>query len=884
METNIDLKGIVRKTANPYSPAGSMHEMINLRKIYGSWRPILRKLAVKENFAASTELFIHSMDEVEYYITYNTNGYVYALTDQGVLVETLMNVAPGLNVKFNSIGDFLIINDLTNCDKYIFRYFADLNPHYKNISDIPFLNMSFTCTEVGLGNEITYNSKRDVDSFQAGWYLLEADMREQWPEYFEGYVFVRYAIELIDGTTLKHSLPVFLYSGHVTLEDHPTVPEILKIIARLFALEYTIQTILPANWDDYKNLIRGISIFMSKPVSKYDLTLSGVSDGGTYLGLSEKPNLLIDLFRNESAYYRIHHIPFNKILGGETGTIGTSKPITSSSSGGSRRDVARTPTGSRGTYDYSHYSGIDTMGFSSISYGRQGDMGPARPYNPANFNVNDILSYDMLNVDDISHHTIIGFTSLNYNSRLFMGDIYTKLFNGYNITYVIVPTGGAVAEFDIYIEVDLNTSLGLKTVRQTMKCSKDAIIMPYIFGYPDYRATEIRILHNSGGTLKKSTFALESHPLLNLSFATKLDGVDLNVQAKNATGFQTITIASMSHAATLATLNTSLRDKNRVQVTELYNPFIMPAINSYQVGEGNIVALSVNVLPLEDRFGTFPVFVFSSRGIWSLNLSDTGSIVVSNIVPLSNAVCTNGDSCIVVDNLLVFLASDGIKLLTGQIPAEISDLAETTPLSTLNGDATYLQIKQQVLLNDVTDQLCSVDLLAYSTGAQFAFNKKLREIIISNYNYKYSWIYSLDEKVWYKCSQRFKKFVNNYPNTYALSTGNDLVNVSEEQTIGDVPVYIESKPILLGPEKEIKIARMIFEGRFDVATSFNGAVYIFGSNDSSKWSLITGKEISGRNVYNIIIPRFPISLRYMIFIFSGTITQGSAISNIKVIL
>ena len=889
METKIDIRGIIRNTKDLNSPAGSMQELINLRKKYGAWRPILPKYTIKTSYAPSLELFIHTMDEFEYFISYNTDGTVKALTDQGSEVETLISLDADLDIKFNTLGYFLIINDRTNFVKYIFRCAPTENTKYTDVSNLPFLELTIASTLTAI--TISYNAdvsniawQHNRDSFLAGWWLLEEDMRSGYPEYFEGYVFFKWAIELIDGTVLKHSLPVFLYNGLAETEFVDAVSDYITITDTLGSIGYTIQASLPSDWNNYKNLIRGISIFMSRPISKYHIDISGISENNTYIGLIEKPNLLIDLFRNESAYYRIHHIPFNKITGGGTGIIGTSKPI-SSSAGGGRTRGTRSPRNP--TVGPIHRDRPSNLGIiEGPAMGIVGGGAIDRPYNPAEFNVNDIMSYEMMNVDDVSHHNLMGFRALNYNSRLFMGDIYTRLFDGFNISSLIKTAGGgAVTEFNVYIEVDLATDLGTRTVMQTMTWAEDAIRIPVIIGYPDFRATEMRIIHNSGGPLMKLTIALESHPSLNMATANKFDGADIAIQAKDATGYQDFDIADIDTAATLTTVNTSLRDKNRVQLTELYNPFITPAIYSYQVGEGNIVALGVNMIPLDDKFGAFPVYVFSSRGVWALNLSDTGAVVVSNIVPLSSSVCINSDSVVVVGNLLVFLASDGIKLLTGQNPAEISDLAEGPSTSILAGNSIYEEIKVQGLLNDVTNQISTTDLLTYAADAVFGYDKTLREIIVSNFDFGYSYIYSLDEKMWYKTSLQFKKFITNYPNLYALITGNDLVDLSSENVRNpdETPIYFESKPILLGPDKEIKISRLILGGLFDVSAGFSGALYVFGSNDSVTWSLITGKEITGANIYNIIIPRLPISLRYCILVFSGTLKQDSSLSEVRVI-
>jgi hypothetical protein len=880
METKIDLKGIVRYTSNLNSPAGSLHELINLRKRYGSWRPILQKLALKTNFAPCTEIFIHNMEDVIFYITYNIDGTITSRTDQGVIVQTLATLDPGHIIKFNSLGYSLIANDLTTFDKYIFRYFpsgeslVDPDPHYTDLSDIPEINMTI---EVDTTSELfQFNAERNNAAFQAGWYLLEKDIRDNhYPEYFEGYVFLKWGIELIDGTILKQSMPVFLYSGSVTLTDVSSEPQALIIKAYRSYLKYTLPATLPATWDKYYSLIRGITIFMSKPVTKFDLDQSGIDDDGKFLGLYEKLTSLPDLFKNESLYYRVYHIPYGAVVPAGTDVIGAGKNIV-------------------GNQTF-------TIGFQSIKpynnyYGLQQDIDKKNKleYNPSALNINDITAYDVLNVDDVSHHGLIGLRSLNYNGRLFLGDVYTRLFDGFNIDDVLIKTGGDVAEYNLYLEVDIVTEFGIRTVRHATTSTKDSIKISYLLGYPDRRANKIRIIHDSGGLFKMDIW-MNAHPILNYAVITYLDFQIMPpysiltppffpLMAKDITDGITIPISYITDVATLATINNNIQDKNRIQLTELFNPYIHPAINSYQVGEGEIIALGVNVQPLEDKFGTFPVFVFMSRGIWTMNLSDTGAIVVNNIVPLSSAVCVNEDSVIVIENLLIFLASDGIKLLTGQQPVEISDIAEQNPLSILAGLDQYEQIKVQALLNDLTGQLSLVDLLEYSKDAVFAYNKKLNELIVSNYSYNYSYIYSFEDKLWYKGTQTFKKFIINYPDTFALARGNDLVNVSEEALTGDIPIYLETKPVLLGPDKEVKLDRITLGGRFDISLNFYGALYVFGSNDGVKWALITGKEIQGTAIYNIIIPRLPLSLRYVILIFSGTMKETSSISEFRILI
>lgn len=62
-------------------------------------------------------------------------------------------------------------------------------------------------------------------------------------------------------------------------------------------------------------------------------------------------------------------------------------------------------------------------------------------------------------------------------------------------------------------------------------------------------------------------------------------------------------------------------EPNRVQVSALNNLFSQPFANSYRVGlnEETIFAIATVVDELSaTRFGAFPLYVFTDRGVWSL--------------------------------------------------------------------------------------------------------------------------------------------------------------------------------------------------------------------------------------------------------------------------
>ena len=45
-----------------------------------------------------------------------------------------------------------------------------------------------------------------------------------------------------------------------------------------------------------------------------------------------------------------------------------------------------------------------------------------------------------------------------------------------------------------------------------------------------------------------------------------------------------------------------------------------------------------------------------------------------------------------------------------------------------------------------------------------------------------------------------------------------MVDISQEQTDSNVGIYLESKPILIGPDKELRLDKTILGGIFNIAT------------------------------------------------------------------
>ena len=122
----------------------------------------------------------------------------------------------------------------------------------------------------------------------------------------------------------------------------------------------------------------------------------------------------------------------------------------------------------------------------------------------------------------------------------------------------------------------------------------------------------------------------------------------------------------------LTTVADSYYDNNRVQATELNNPFSFPAINSYRIGNGEVLGMSTNAVALsQGQYGQFPIYAFTSEGIWTMNIG-TGETLINTIRAVSREVCVNGNSVIGIGGATIFATAKGLFIISGTTVNEIS--------------------------------------------------------------------------------------------------------------------------------------------------------------------------------------------------------------------
>ena len=114
--------------------------------------------------------------------------------------------------------------------------------------------------------------------------------------------------------------------------------------------------------------------------------------------------------------------------------------------------------------------------------------------------------------------------------------------------------------------------------------------------------------------------------------------------------------------------------------------------------------------------------------------------------------------------------------------------------SPLVNSLDYKEIISSANVADVEDFIDEVSFESCLNGSIFCYNHIKSEIIVSNPNYSYSFIYSLLSKYYYKAGWEIANTIKYYP-TMLVDSNGTLYVISEEDWTDNSPALIESYPV-----------------------------------------------------------------------------------------
>jgi uncharacterized protein (TIGR02145 family) len=243
------------------------------------------------------------------------------------------------------------------------------------------------------------------------------------------------------------------------------------------------------------------------------------------------------------------------------------------------------------------------------------------------------------------------------------------------------------------IEVELSTSEGTKVVTKEYEAAESflkgitgyydrtddskRLLFKEFITYPDIRAHKIRIILKNNEDEKYyliKTFDLIQHPYLDFAYSKPM----LRQFGNYYYMPQAALLPNLINQVVPATENRIINDKNRVQVSEINNPWIYPTINSYRIGtsSNDVIQLATMSEPMSvGQFGESPLMVFTSQGIFNLMQGQQG-ILYAAINRFNLDVLLQKDALVELGGAIVYATSKGLFVLAGSQREEISKAIE----------------------------------------------------------------------------------------------------------------------------------------------------------------------------------------------------------------
>jgi len=841
METKrININGIVRNKARNEFADGDCQEIINMRYRDNAWRAIPDPDAIKSGAFDNDykAVWLHVQDNVRNYIALDNDGRL-VLLNSTTWEETLIKDYETTEIAVKFLKRFMLVITATGIDKWIWKSLEQVY-FLGNISNAPDLTLKAPTNALFSRTETATNAESLLGKYRK--LLIEINQQDG---VLEGALMYRLAYKLFDGSYVLHTLPTYLMINYLggTIEK---VTGQYRIRVRTSYIYAEINRPYYTAFAGMKDVISSICIFVCKNERLHtvdettitDSVLAGVTTSKTFSDIPLPINNDFKKMADAKSWYKIHEIAFTQAIDPNIGETEV----------------------------------IDMKGF-----------------------VRDYAARETLPVDSFSHHRLTGSVDHIYNDRLILCDTKTILGDYYLWTdYVLIGWNGYAHDSfrESYTLVSLVTDNGviykltpLVASYSTKNGKLYLIFSQPVIGYPDARATEMKVLTKhldqwyitAEFALKKSLNDNYAYYHANDFDATQPVSPDFNynkiIKEIKFEGDKIVNIDDY--------VSRQIVDNNRVQLSELRNPYYFPAKNSYQVGTGTILAVGANTEPLSTgQFGQYPLSVFTSKGIWAMEQGQ-GEVIFAAISPVSGDVILNKNQVISVGNGVVFTTKRGVFAISGKQVAQLSEPLEGYVNQDFTDNAQFQFSINQTTLVQLLNNISEIDALSYIAGAKVGFDKINSELYFSNPDADYSYVFNFESKSWHKVSRSYELFVNDYPNLLAINQ-NGLFDLGLQSSATSKSVLILSQPQPFGlPEMFKKMERLALRCTISCGSAKYFTLAVYASNDLKTWQLITGGQRTG-DITNILLTRSHGSAKYYIFQLSGNVSLDSNISGVEV--
>lgn len=600
--------------------------------------------------------------------------------------------------------------------------------------------------------------------------------------------FIRYAIRLYDGSIAGVSAPALLkpnvgYSPEIFFNSSSGSKQLLL---RAYAASVTYQIKSLSDFAPWQDLISSIDFFVSPPSWPY-------SQGAEFS--DRHPELF----------------SFRSAVAPDTGYEHFTLKLAEKPALDQHNDLI----------DTSVFRHVCSVPFSEILSANNNNPKqlPLEPHALENIHVRTALDASAL-----SYAGYAGASLHAYNNRLHI----------FNASVVPSPpvhplrthkaaAASSTARRVTIVKVHLRTANGDRVV-----CRRhNADVIPdrlHWYFYPDSRAFKAEFLtytlHDQWGWYSESSFSisLTTHPFLSGAYHLSYNN---SLQPHTITRVRTL-------PGIPDVVSQTIPAPSSLYLSEAGNPFVFSASGVVSIPEGSLQAISSAAKALsQGQFGQFPLYAFTDKGVWALEVSATGTYSARQ--PITRDVCINPKGITQIDSAVLFPSSRGIMLLSGSQAQCISD--------EINSDAPSPYPSLSHLCNLLGTSLPAiVPFSTFLAECRMLYQYSAQRIILFNPAVPYAYIYSLKSKLWGMMRSSINRALNAWPEAVAVTNDGTLLDFSRESSPDSVDFVLVTRPLKLGTPDDLKTINTVVQ-HGDFQRGHVQAV-LFGSRDLVHWYYI----------------------------------------------
>ena len=276
---------------------------------------------------------------------------------------------------------------------------------------------------------------------------------------------------------------------------------------------------------------------------------------------------------------------------------------------------------------------------------------------------------------------------------------------------------------------------------------------------------------------------------------------------------------------------------NKIYTSDVNNPFRFPVLGINNIGASRVVGLSTAAKALsEGQFGQFPLYAFTSEGVWAMEVSNTGTYTARQ--PITRDTCLSAESITPIDDAVLFITDRGVMLLSGANSICISDILDAPEQHSVLSLPYISELINKEGLDEST--LGVIPFKEYIRDARMIYDYVNQRIVLYNSTLLYAYVYSLKSKSWGLISSNIVYGVNSYPNALAMTSDASLVDLSQASAIDGVKGLVMSRPIKLDFPNDLKTVDSVIQRGFFKKGNVKSLLY--GSRDLFNWHLVASSK------------------------------------------